>query len=57
MLAELGVTALGRIPLQELLDSAVRMADESLEAKLCKVLEYIPSENRLLLRAGIGWDP
>jgi two-component sensor histidine kinase len=57
ILAELGVTALGRIPLQELLDSAVRMAAEGLEAELCKVLEYIPAENRLLLRAGIGWDP
>jgi two-component sensor histidine kinase len=43
--------------LQELLDSAVRMTAEGLEAELCKVLEYIPSENRLLLRAGIGWDP
>ena len=57
ILSELGVAALGRIPLQELLDSAVRMAAEGLEAELCKVLEYIPSENRLLLRAGIGWDP
>ncbi len=57
ILAELGVAALGRIPLQELLDSAVRMAAEGLEAELCKVLEYIPAENRLLLRAGIGWDP
>ena len=57
ILSELGVAALGRIPLQELLDSAVRMAAEGLEAELCKVLEYIPSENRLLLRSGIGWDP
>ena len=57
ILSELGVAALGRIPLQELLDSAVRMAAEGLEAELCKVLEYIPAENRLLLRAGIGWDP
>jgi two-component sensor histidine kinase len=57
ILAELGVTALGRIPLQELLDSAVRMAAEGLEADLCKALEYIPGENRLLLRAGVGWDP
>ena len=57
ILAELGVAALGRIPLQELLDSAVRMAAEGLEAELCKVLEFIPAENRLLMRAGIGWDP
>jgi two-component sensor histidine kinase len=57
ILAELGVAALGRIPLQKLLDSAVLMASEGLEADLCKVLEYIPAENRLLLRAGVGWDP
>jgi two-component sensor histidine kinase len=57
ILSELGVAALARIPLQELLDSAVRMAAEGLEAELCKVLEYMPAENRLLLRAGIGWDP
>jgi two-component sensor histidine kinase len=55
ILSELGVAALGRIPLQELLDSAVRMAAEGLEAEFCKVLEYLPGENRLLLRAGVGW--
>jgi two-component sensor histidine kinase len=57
ILAELGVAALQRVPLQELLDSAVRMAAEGLESELCKVLEYIPAENRLMLRAGVGWDP
>jgi two-component sensor histidine kinase len=57
ILSELGVAALGRISLQELLDSAVRMAAEGLKAELCKVLEYIPADNRLLLRAGLGWDP
>jgi two-component sensor histidine kinase len=57
ILAELGVAALQRVPLQELLDSAVRMAAEGLESELCKILEYLPAENRLLLRAGVGWDP
>jgi GAF domain-containing protein len=33
------------------------MAAEGLEAELCKILEYLPAENRLLLRAGVGWDP
>src|SRR5208283_1656393 len=23
----------------------------------CKVLEHLPAENRLLVRAGVGWDP
>jgi len=57
ILAELGVAALQRVSLPELLDSAVRMAAEGLESELCKVLEFIPAENRLLLRAGVGWDP
>jgi two-component sensor histidine kinase len=30
---------------------------EGLEAELAKVLEYIPAEKRLLMRAGVGWDP
>ena len=57
ILAELGVLALQRISLQELLDSSVRMATEGLRSDLCKILEYIPTENRLLLRVGVGWDP
>jgi GAF domain-containing protein len=27
-----------------------------LGAEYCKILEYIPDENRLLVRAGIGWE-
>ncbi len=34
----------------------MRLAAEGLEADLCKVLEYIPAEKRLLMRAGVGWD-
>ena len=32
------------------------MTAEGLAAEYCKVLEYIPAENRLLVRAGVGWD-
>src|SRR5436189_6242382 len=53
ILAELGVLALQRTQLQDLLNSAVRMAAEGLQAELCKVLEYLASDNRLLLRAGL----
>jgi len=56
ILAELGVTALKGTPFMELLNEAVRLSAEGLEAQFCKVLEYIPSENRLLMRAGVGWD-
>src|SRR4051812_18170936 len=57
ILAELGVLALQRTSLKELLDSSVRMAAEGLECDLCKILEYIPDKNRMLLRGGVGWDP
>ena len=56
ILAELGVRALRNTPFQELLNDAVRMSAEGLEAELCKVLEYIPPENRFIMRAGVGWD-
>src|SRR5262249_53574358 len=56
ILAELGVKALKGIPFPELLNETVRLSAEGLEAQLCKALEYIPSENRLLMRAGVGWN-
>ncbi|MGA7323400.1 MAG: histidine kinase dimerization/phosphoacceptor domain -containing protein [Rhodomicrobium sp.] len=57
LLAELGVFALQRTPFAELLNHAVRIAAEGLQAELCKILEYVPSQNCLLLRAGVGWEP
>ncbi|MGA7323218.1 MAG: histidine kinase dimerization/phosphoacceptor domain -containing protein [Rhodomicrobium sp.] len=57
LLAELGVFALQRTPFPELLNHAVRIAAEGLQAELCKILEYVPSQNCLLLRAGVGWEP
>ncbi len=56
LLSNLGVTALRGAPLQELLDEAVRTCAEGLDAELCKVLEFLPGENRLLMRAGFGWE-
>jgi two-component sensor histidine kinase len=55
LLAKLGVLALQGTPFLELLDRTVRLTAEGLEAEFCKVLEYIPAENRLLVRAGVGW--
>ncbi len=55
ILAELGVLALRGTPLSELLNETTRLAAEGLEADFCKILEYIPSENKMLMRAGIGW--
>ena len=56
ILAELGVVALRGTPLADLLNEAARLAAEGLEAEFCKILEYIPSDKRLLMRAGVGWE-
>src|SRR5437764_13136542 len=55
ILAELGIRALKGTPFPELLNEATRLSAEGLEAEFCKVLEYIASENRLVMRAGVGW--
>src|SRR5512141_2173858 len=56
ILAELGVLALQGTKFIDLLNHTARLTAEGMEAEYCKVLEYIPTENRLLVRAGIGWD-
>jgi two-component sensor histidine kinase len=56
LLAELGVLALQGTSFIGMLNHTARMTAEGLSAEYCKVLEYLPSENRLLVRAGVGWD-
>src|SRR5271169_2702092 len=55
LLAELGVLALQRLSFMSMLNHTARMTAEGLEAEYCKVMEYIPAGNRLLVRAGVGW--
>jgi len=55
ILAELGVTALQGASFDTLLADTASLAAEGLRAECCKVLEYIPAENELLVRAGVGW--
>lgn len=55
LLAELGGLALKGIPLLDLLNHAARVVSEGMGCELAKVMEYIPLENRLIVRAGIGW--
>lgn len=57
ILSELGVIALQGATIDQLLSDTARLAAEGLQAQFAKVLEYIPSENRLLVRAGVGWGP
>lgn len=57
ILAELGVLALRGTPFAELLDHTARLAAEGLNADFGKILEFMPAEQRFLVRAGVGWDP
>jgi two-component sensor histidine kinase len=55
LLAELGVLALQGTGFIDLLNHAARLTAEGLRTDYCKVLEYLPSEKMLLVRAGVGW--
>jgi two-component sensor histidine kinase len=57
ILAELGVGALQGAGFDQLLADTARLTAEGLRSEFCKVLEYIPTENRFLVRAGVGWEP
>lgn len=56
ILSELGVLALQGAKFEELIQETARLTAEGLQAEYCKVMEYLPAENRLLVRAGVGWD-
>src|SRR5262249_9309178 len=55
LLAELGVFALKGTSFIEMLNHAAKITAEGLEAEYCKVMEYLPAENRFFVRAGVGW--
>jgi len=57
ILAELGVLALRGTPFAELLNQTTRLAAEGLNADFGKILEFMPAEQRFLVRAGVGWAP
>ena len=57
LLAKLGVSALQGASFKQLLDDTVRLTAEGMQAEFCKVLEHIPTERCLLVRAGVGWEP
>lgn len=53
--ADLGRRAL-TANLATLMDEAVSVVAETLGVEYCKVLELLPEENALLMRAGVGWQ-
>jgi hypothetical protein len=48
--------SMGITPVIDMLNHTARMTAEGLGAEYCKVMEYIPAENRLLVCAGVGWN-
>ncbi|MBX9775771.1 MAG: GAF domain-containing protein [Xanthobacteraceae bacterium] len=56
LLAELGVLALQGTSFIDMLGHTARMTAEGLGAEFCKVMEYLPAEDRFLVRAGVGWN-
>ena len=55
VLADFGLLALSCRGVDELLEAATRLCANGLITRYCKVLEYLPGQNRFLVRAGVGW--
>jgi PAS domain S-box-containing protein len=55
--ARLGAEALNELGLQRFLDDCVKTIADTLDVELAKILELVPGDAELLLRAGIGWKP
>jgi two-component sensor histidine kinase len=56
-LARLGESALTGRDLQQFFQEAVTIVGEILDVELVEILELLPGDAELLLRAGIGWKP
>jgi two-component sensor histidine kinase len=57
LIGEFSRFALSGVDFGALLTAASRAAAEGLGAPLAKVLQYMPGEDTLLVRAGVGWRP
>ncbi|MGJ5633793.1 PAS domain-containing protein [Nostoc sp. CALU 1950] len=57
MVAEISQIALASTDLTTLMNSCVTMVAQCLKVQSCKILELLPDDGRLLLRAGVGWQP
>jgi PAS domain S-box-containing protein len=57
VVANLGMLSLAGVDAGELIEHAVRQVADVLQVDLCKVLQYRPETNDLLIIAGVGLDP
>lgn len=55
ILAELGVLALQGGPVDDLLNAAVRMAAQGLDAQFSKIVRRLPDQSGFVVLAGYGW--
>jgi two-component system cell cycle sensor histidine kinase/response regulator CckA len=55
VLADLGLQALRRMELPELMQRTCEAAAQTLDVEYAKVLELLPGGEKLLLAAGVGW--
>jgi sigma-B regulation protein RsbU (phosphoserine phosphatase) len=55
--AELGERALRHRSLSEVTDDATTLIARTLNVEFCKVLEFLPNREALLLKSGVGWKP
>jgi two-component system cell cycle sensor histidine kinase/response regulator CckA len=53
--AKLGQRALGGIDPAIFMNEAVGLVAQTLEVEYCKIMELLPKQEGLLLRAGVGW--
>jgi two-component system, sensor histidine kinase PdtaS len=57
LLGEFGRNAMQTRDLRQILQRATELCAQGLEARFAKVLEFLPDEDRLIVRAGVGWGP
>jgi two-component sensor histidine kinase len=57
VVARLGAQALTELGLQRFLEDCVKAIADTLDVELVKILELVPGDAELLLRAGFGWMP
>ena len=57
VLAEFGEAALRTENLDTLLHEACRLVGRALRTDLAKVVELLPDGRRMIVRAGVGWQP
>jgi PAS domain S-box-containing protein len=57
VVADLSGRALGGATLSEVLDDSANQVARALEVDFCKILEFLPNREALLLISGVGWKP